>query len=91
MEEMYNELYSSPVTAGLAEKHDEPVWRNAAGDIVAEEEALGHKSAYELLHPEMFVFVDEVGSNTSQTKNGHVGRQHTCVPRMVNPNRELLY
>jgi hypothetical protein len=75
MEEMYNEVYSSLVTAGLAVKHDEPVWRNAAGDVVAEEEALGQKSAYELIHPEMLVFVDEVGSNTSQTKDGHVGGQ----------------
>jgi len=75
MEEMYNEVYSSLVKAGLAVKHDELVWRNAAGDIVAKEEALGHKSAYELIHPEMLVFVDEVGSNTSQTKDGHVGGQ----------------
>jgi hypothetical protein len=56
-------------------KHAEPVWRNAAGDIVAKEEALGHKSSYELIHPEMLVFVDEVDSNTSQTKDGHVGGQ----------------
>jgi hypothetical protein len=34
---MYNEGYSSLVIAGLAVKHDEPVWRNAAGDSFAEE------------------------------------------------------
>ena len=33
------------------------------------------KSAYELIHPEWLVFVDEVGSNTSQAKDGAVGGQ----------------
>ena len=72
---MYNEVYSNLVASRLAVKHDDAVWRNAAGDVVPENESLGCQSAYELIHPEWLVFVDEVGSNTSQTKDGRVGGQ----------------
>jgi hypothetical protein len=69
-EEMYNEVYSNLVVSRLAVKHDDAVWQNAAGDVIPENESLGCQSAYELIHPEWLVFVDEVGSNTSQTKDG---------------------
>ena len=73
MKEMYTEVYSHLAESGLAVKHPEPVWRNADGEVVDEEQAVGLKSEYELIHPELVVFVDEVGSNTSQTKDGQVG------------------
>jgi hypothetical protein len=76
LEEMYNEVYSHLVTAGLAVKHEAPVWWDDTGKIViCEKEALGLQSAYRLLHPEWLVFVDEVGSNTSQVKDGAIGGQ----------------
>ena len=76
LEEMYTEIYSHLVTAGLAVKHDEAVWRNEAGEVVlCKEDACGMKSCFELIHPEWLVFVDEVGSNTSQAKDGAVGGQ----------------
>jgi len=76
LEEMYEEVYANLVEGGLAVKHDEAVWRNAAGEIITDEsEACGLKSCYELIHPSWLVFVDEVGSNTSQAKDGAVGGQ----------------
>jgi len=73
---MYDEVYANLVTSGLAVKHDAAVWRNEAGEIVGcEEEAFGCQSAYELIHPNMLIFVDEVGNNTSQAKDGAVGGQ----------------
>jgi hypothetical protein len=73
---MYNEEYSSLVTAILAVKHDEPIWRKEAGEVVeSEEDAFGCKSELALIHSEWLVFVDEVGSNTPQTKDGNVGGQ----------------
>jgi hypothetical protein len=86
MEEMYNEMYNSLVTAGLAIKHDEPVWRNAAGDIVPEEDALGCKSTFELIHPEWLVFMNEVGSNTSKTKDGNIGGQQVLGLNLLADN-----
>ncbi len=80
LKEMYNKVYSHLVTAGLAVKHEVPVWRDATGKIVlCEKEALGLQSAYELVHPEWLVFVDEVGSNTSQVKDGAIdGQTYLC-------------
>ncbi len=76
LEEMYTKIYSHLVTAGLAVKHDEAVWRNEAGKVVlCEQDACGMKSCFELIHPEWLVFVDEVESNTSHAKDGAVGRQ----------------
>jgi hypothetical protein len=70
---MYNEVYSHLVTSGLAVKHTEPVWQNETSDVVpCKKDAFGLKSAYELIHPEWLVFVDEVGSNMSQAKDGAV-------------------
>jgi hypothetical protein len=76
MLEMYNEIYKDFCSAGVACENPEPVWRNENGDIVKkEEEAFGCKSQFELIHPEWVLFVDECGSNTSQTKDGQVGGQ----------------
>jgi hypothetical protein len=76
MLEMYNEVYSHLVEEGLAVKHPEPTWRDGNGDVVVEERlAFGLKSSFELIHPDWLIFVDEVGSNTSQTKDGQVGGQ----------------
>ncbi len=55
-------------------KHDHAVWQNEAGEVVnSEKEAHGCQSQYELIHPNFLVFLDEVGSNTSQAKDGAVG------------------
>ena len=59
---------------GIAEKLDEEVWLNKSGDVVANEKgALVMKTKYILKHPNKLIFVDEVGSNTSQAKDGQKG------------------
>jgi hypothetical protein len=73
MKEMYAEVYSHLTESGLAVKYPESVWRNADGEIVDEKQAIGLKSKYKLIHPELVVFVDEVESNTSQMKDSQVG------------------
>jgi hypothetical protein len=76
MKLMYDEIYKDFCCGGIAVEHPEPVWRNEAGEVVeSEEQAFGLKSKYELIHPDWLLFVDEVGSNTSQAKDGNVGGQ----------------
>jgi hypothetical protein len=76
MKEMYIEVCSQLVETGLAVKHQEQVCRDGNGDVVDDESAaVGLKSEYELIHSGWLIFVDEVGSNTSQTKDGQVGGQ----------------
>ncbi len=80
MIEMYNEVYSHLVEAGHTVKNPEPAWRDGNGDAVVEEWlAFGQKSPFELIHPDWVSFVDEMGSNTSQTKDGQVGGRNFCV------------
>jgi len=76
MEEMYHEIYKNLCSAGIACEHPEAQWRDSNGDVVeTEDEAFGCKTRYELIHPDHFIFVDEVGNNTSQAKDGQVGGQ----------------
>ena len=66
--------YSEIVASGITAKLDTPMWLNKAGDVVEYEElAFGKKTQFMLLHPRKLLFVDEVGSNTSQAKDGHCG------------------
>jgi hypothetical protein len=74
MQEIYDKIYSQLVEVGLAVQHPEPVWHDKDGNVVDEEHlAVGLKSRFELIHPDWLIFVDEVGFNTSQTKDGQVG------------------
>ncbi len=84
------EVYSHLAESGLAVKHPEPVWRNLDGEIVDENQALGLKSEYELIHPELVVFVDEVGSNTSQTKDGQVGCETYLCAAKGRPQQQKM-
>ncbi len=38
MLDMYTEVYKDLCSAGLACEHEEPLWRNAEGDIIESEE-----------------------------------------------------
>jgi len=67
-------------------KHDTSYWRNEAGEVVElEKDAVGCKSLYELIHPDWLVFVDEVGSNTSQAKDGNVGGERFLCTKEGRP------
>jgi hypothetical protein len=47
------------------------MWRNAEGEIVeSEADAFGLNSKYELIHPDMLIFVDELGCTTNQKQDG---------------------
>jgi len=71
---MYDEVYEAMVAAGIASKFDDPAWFDKLGNIVEDEEnCFGLKSKYYLLRPDKLLFVDEVGSNTSQAKDGNIG------------------
>jgi hypothetical protein len=87
MKEMYDEVYTSLVNCGLAVKHDTPMWRNNEGEVVNEEDAVGCQSEFELIHPSWLVFVDEVGSNTSQVKDGNVGGEKYLCTKQGRPQQ----
>jgi len=60
------------------------VWLNKRGNIVElEGESFGLKTEYLLHHPSKLIFVDKVGSNTSQTKDGNCGGEKFFVPNDI--------
>ena len=68
-----SKTYKEMVKGGIAEELDEEVWLNKEGHTVAtEEESFGMKTKYMLKHPGKLLFVDEVGNNTSQAKDGQM-------------------
>ena len=76
MEKMYDEIYDAFVECGVAIKLDVPVLMDAKGNTVTDPlDAFGTKCTHKLMHPDICLVVDEVGSNLSQKGDGHVGGQ----------------
>jgi hypothetical protein len=62
------------------------MWVDVNGNACDEEQAFGsRKATHTLTRPDMVLFVDEVGCNTSQVGDGHVGGQKKIVPRGTVP------
>jgi len=77
---MYNNVYESMVDAGVAVKLDAAAWFNKDGnEAPTEENSVGRQSSYKLTHPDLVLFMDEVGDNTSQNNDGNVGGQKLLV------------
>ena len=58
------------------------------GEVVNKENSVGCESEYELVHLNLLLFVDEVGSNTSQAKDGKVGGDFFCVQNTADHSTE---
>ena len=78
--QMYDNVYNSMVTAGVAVKLDDPAWFDKDGkEVATEDEAFGWQSQFKLTHPELVLFMDEVGNNMSQKEDGNIGGQKLLV------------
>jgi hypothetical protein len=71
---MYEEVCKAMTETGIASKLDTKVMLDKSGEIVEHKsEAFGLPTEYMMQRPDKLVFVDEVGSNNSTTKDGNVG------------------
>ena len=85
---MYKEVYEAMVQISVVIKLDNEVMVNRDGKVVQSEVlAFGRKTKYLLLHPELVLFIDEVGDNTSQKNDRNVGGQKFLVQ---NDQRALI-
>jgi len=84
-EQMYDEVYEAMEKVGVAEKLEEPMWVDSEGNPTEESKAHGRKATHKLTRPDMVVFVDEVGGDTSQEGDGAVGEQKKIVTRGTVP------
>jgi hypothetical protein len=72
--QMYEEVYKQMVACGIASKVDRKVHVDKSGNIVEfEADSYGLPTQYLMQRPDKVLFVDEVGSNTSTTKDGNIG------------------
>jgi hypothetical protein len=80
---MYDEKYKTMVWAGVAEEVPEAVFQDRKGNTVLEHNPTRYdrKTKFKLTHPERVIFVDEVGENTSQKQDGHIGGRKLIVSR----------
>ena len=61
------------VNDGVAYEFNTPVWIDENGVEVDKSNAFGCLCTHKIIHLEMCVVADEVGSNTSQKGDGHIG------------------
>jgi hypothetical protein len=79
--EMYEAVYAAMVEAGVARYSEEEKMLDINGNEVNDKAKMaGRPTRYELIHPEMVLFVDETGANTNQTTDKRVGRQTSILP-----------
>jgi hypothetical protein len=85
---MYREVYKEMVKGGIAVRLDDKMYMTKEGETVEENDAnrLGLATRYKVARPDRLLFVDEVGSNTSQTKDGNVGGEKFLCEALQRPH-----
>jgi hypothetical protein len=69
---MYNHAYGKLTERGIAKELDEEAMLDKEGNITEnEKEQFGRKMKLLLTHPDMLMYVDEVGDKTSQINDGN--------------------
>ena len=83
---MYDEVYKEMACSGIANELETTVYLNKVGEIVeTKEEAFGLPTKFMISRPDKLLFVDEVGSNTSTTKDGNVGGEKFLCEKGARP------
>ena len=90
---MYDEVYDAMVECGVASVLPEPVYMNRDGDDTTTniKEAFGLPCTHKIIHPDMCLVVDEVGSNLSQKGDGHVGGRKVMCEKHCTPQEQVQH
>ena len=84
--QMYEGVYKEMAECGIASRLETKVRVDKKGSIVElEEESFGLPTKYLMQRPDKLLFVDEVGSNTSTTKDGNIGGEKFLCERFARP------
>ena len=96
---MFDMIKDKLIAAGVAFCLPTPVWMTRDGKKLEEhekEQAYGYKVTLEITHPEMVILANEVGCNTSQKGDGHIGGEtYMCAkgrtPQKKQQKSQALY
>jgi hypothetical protein len=84
IEELYRRVYDALLEAKVAIEVP-PHWKDKDGKTVSDEkEAYGSKVTMELVHPDYFIAVDEVGNNTNRKHDAATTNAKAIVERGTN-------
>ena len=86
--QMYDLIIDEMIYCNLAKKLDQPQWQNKNGQVCDEEEAFGCKVTHRVTLSDMFLVMDEVGSDTSQKGGGAVGGEKIVCGRGTSPKEK---
>ena len=86
---MYDQVYEEMEDAKVAVKLNELVWQDSKGLACEPETAMGYKVTHEITHPEMCVVMDEIGGNTSQEGDGHIGGKLLVCGKEIVPQQRV--
>ena len=82
--DMYSHIIDEMVDTKLAVKLETPVWKDRAGNVCMEKNALGCKITHNILRPDMCLVRDEVGGNISMKGDGHAGGElYLCAKGII--------
>ena len=87
--DMYSHIIDEMVDAKLAVKLETPVWKDRAGNVCMEKDALGCKVTHDILRPDMCIVGDEVGGNISMKGDGHAGGELYLCAKGTIPQKKV--
>ena len=93
--QMYNNICDALLDCKIAVLFDQSVWMNKEGQSVSRDDndRIGMKVTIDIIRPDLCLLADEVGCNTCQKGDGHVGGkrlvcQKGCVPYKVTGKKD---
>lgn len=95
--EMYDAVEEAMLDCGVAERLDPPQWMDKEGNIVeSQADAFGMPCTIRITHPDLCLVGDEVGGNTSQKGDGHIGGKKVvgergCVSQVKASKKEKKF
>ena len=93
--QMYDNICDALLDCKIAVPFDQSVWMNKEGQSVSRDDndRIGMKVTIDIIRPDLCLLADEVGCNTCQKGDGHVGGkrlvcQKGCVPYKVTGKKD---
>ena len=76
--------------AHVAKYLDKPVWMNAKGEVVEEKDTVGCQVDTVITQPHYCIVADEVGGDTCQKDDGHVGGERMVCETRTTPQMTVI-
>ena len=87
---MYDLIIEEMCEVNVAEKLDCPVCINRDGEECQPSETFGCKLTHHIKYFDLYIVCDEVGENSSQERDGHIGRTLHVCERIFTPQSKTF-